>query len=109
PVFNMATQFGGGKTHTLALLFHLARAGPKSHDWQGVRLILDQAQVKSVPQAATAVFVGQKFASIHSRGGANGEPRRRTPWGEIAWQLGGAKGFAIVAQHDEKGIAPGGD
>ncbi|HZW32476.1 MAG TPA: DUF499 domain-containing protein, partial [Isosphaeraceae bacterium] len=109
PVFNMATQFGGGKTHTLALLFHLARAGPESHDWPGVRSILDQAQVNSVPQAAIAVFVGQKFDSIHGRGGTNGEPRRRTPWGEIAWQLGGAKAFAIVARHDEEGIAPGGD
>ena len=93
PVFNMATQFGGGKTHTLALLFHLARGGPKAHDWQGVASILDQAQVKSVPSAATAVFVGQKFDSLVGRGGTNGEPKRRTPWGEIAWQLGGAEGL----------------
>jgi hypothetical protein len=109
PVFNMATQFGGGKTHALALLYHLAEAGPKSHDWPGVRAILDHAGVKSVPRAATAVFVGQKFDSIHGRGGENGEPRRRTPWGEIAWQLGGARSFAVVAEHDEKGVAPGGD
>ena len=26
-VFNMATQFGGGKTHSLTLLYHLARVG----------------------------------------------------------------------------------
>src|SRR6266702_3009275 len=26
-VFNMATQFGGGKTHALTTLFHLARHG----------------------------------------------------------------------------------
>jgi hypothetical protein len=109
PVFNMATQFGGGKTHALALEYHLAQSGPKAHDWQGVRSILDHARVRSVPQAATAVFVGQKFDSIHGRGGVNGEPRRRTPWGEIAWQLGGSKAFSVVAQHDEEGIAPGGD
>jgi len=109
PVFNMATQFGGGKTHALALLFHLARAGPKSHDWQGVRSIRDRAGVKSVPQAATAVFVGQKFDSIHGRGGEKGELRRLTPWGEIAWQLGGAKGLTVIAQQDAEGIAPGGD
>ncbi len=100
PVFNMATQFGGGKTHALALLFHLARGGPKSHEWQGVKSILDHAGVKSVPQAATAVFVGQKFDSIHGRGGEKGELRRLTPWGEIAWQLGGAKGLSVIAQHD---------
>jgi hypothetical protein len=43
------------------------------------------------------------------RGGTNGEPLRQTPWGEIAWQLGGAEAFAGVAAHDEKMTAPGGD
>src|SRR5438034_2344768 len=33
-VFNMATQFGGGKTHSLTLLYHLANAGPKAREWQ---------------------------------------------------------------------------
>ena len=28
PVINMATQFGGGKTHALTLLYHLASNGP---------------------------------------------------------------------------------
>ena len=32
PVFNMATQFGGGKTHAEALLYHLAQAGPKANN-----------------------------------------------------------------------------
>src|SRR5215211_113106 len=27
-VYNMTTQFGGGKTHALTLLYHLATAGP---------------------------------------------------------------------------------
>ena len=27
-VFNLATQFGGGKTHSLTLLYHLAKEGP---------------------------------------------------------------------------------
>src|SRR5580658_3140547 len=44
-VFNMATQFGGGKTHALTLLYHLAKGGPKSHGWLGVRRILDEAKV----------------------------------------------------------------
>jgi hypothetical protein len=109
PVFNMATQFGGGKTHTLALLYHMAEGGPKAQDWQGVQAILDHAQVRSIPRAATAVFVGHKFDSQTGRGGTDGEPRRRTPWGEVAWQLGGPRAFSIVAQHDEQGFAPGGD
>src|ERR1039457_1404649 len=30
-IFNLATQFGGGKTHALTLFYHLAKNGPKSH------------------------------------------------------------------------------
>src|SRR5207248_2501724 len=43
------------------------------------------------------------------RGGQDGEPQRRTPWGEIAWQLAGHDGFAAVASHDEQCVAPAGD
>ena len=35
-VFNMTTQFGGGKTHSLLLLYHLASHGEAARDWQGV-------------------------------------------------------------------------
>src|ERR1700723_3295457 len=63
-VFNMTTQFGGGKTHALTLLYHLAKNGPKSHSWTGVRRILDAAKVSSVPEAAVAVFVGTELDSI---------------------------------------------
>lgn len=35
-VFNMTTQFGGGKTHALTLLYHLARHGSAGNGWRGV-------------------------------------------------------------------------
>ena len=105
-VFNMATPFGGGKTHALTLLYHLACAGPQAAKWQGVPLILQRAGVSEIPQAATAVFVGQQF---DPRGGDDGTPLRQTPWGEIAFQLGGAEAFDVVAGFDAEGIAPGGD
>lgn len=108
PVFNLATNFGGGKTHALTLLYHLAQHGPEAQNWLGVGQVLSKAQVKSVPKGRVAVFVGTEFDSIAGRG-ESGEPKRLTPWGEIAWQLGGAKGFAEVKEHDAKGIAPGGD
>jgi hypothetical protein len=107
-VFNMATQFGGGKTHSLTALYHLARGGDAAKTWRGVDAILTRAQVGTVPKARVAVFVGTEFDVIDGRGG-DGEPRRKTPWGEIAWQLGGEKSFAAVARHDEQGIAPAGD
>lgn len=108
-VFNMATQFGGGKTHGLTLLYHLAKAGPAANNWRGVRSILDAARVATIPKADTAVFVGTEFDSLAGRGGDDGTPRRRTPWGEVAWQLGGEQAFDIMAEHDAQGIAPGGE
>lgn len=108
PVFNLATNFGGGKTHAMTLLYHLAKHGPGSHGWLGVSHIREKAGIAAIPAARTAVFVGTEFDSLAGRGG-NGEPRRTTPWGEIAWQLGGEKAFALVKEHDEKKIAPGGD
>ncbi|WP_016872024.1 hypothetical protein [Fischerella thermalis] len=37
-VFNLSTQFGGGKTHALTLLYHLAKGGPTANNWTGVLL-----------------------------------------------------------------------
>ncbi|MFA5579286.1 MAG: DUF499 domain-containing protein [Methanothrix sp.] len=107
-VFNMATQFGGGKTHALTLLYHLARNGPAANEWSGVNKILAKAGLDSVPEAAIAVFVGTEFDSLTGKGG-NGEPLRKTPWGEIAFQLSGDHGFAIVEKHDRQERAPAGD
>ncbi len=108
-VFNLATQFGGGKTHALTLLYHLAKNGPAANGWRGVCKLIERAEIKSVPNAEVAVFVGTEFDSIAGRGGTDGAPLRRTPWGEIAFQLSGEAGFKVVAEHDEKLIAPAGD
>jgi len=109
PVFNMSTQFGGGKTHALALLYHLAQNGPAANGWQGVHRILAQAGLRDVPRAATATFVGMQFDALRGRGGDDGTPLRKTPWGEIAFQLGGEGSFAVVAEHDREFIEPKGD
>lgn len=108
-IFNLSTQFGGGKTHSLTLLFHMARSGDAAKSWKGVSDILQDAGVKSVPSAATAIFVGTEFDSITGRGGNDGTPLRKTPWGEIAYQLGGEDGFKLVAEHEKELTAPGGD
>ncbi len=64
-VFNMATQFGGGKTHALALLYHLAKGGAKANKWRDVSKILTKAGVSSIPDnCAVAVFVGTEFDSL---------------------------------------------
>ncbi|MDR2346497.1 MAG: DUF499 domain-containing protein [Planctomycetaceae bacterium] len=107
-VFNMSTQFGGGKTHALTLLYHLAKSG---HDesFTGVPNLLQSANIQNVPKCKTAVFVGTEFDSLTGRGGNDGTPLRKTPWGEIAWQIGGENAFKILEQHDKNNIAPAGD
>ena len=108
-VFNMATQFGGGKTHALTLLYHLSKHGPEADQWRGVRRILEKSGIPSVPNAAYAVFVGTEFDSISGRGGKDGIPLRKTPWGEIAYQLGGKEALNTVAEHEKQMTAPAGE
>src|SRR5216684_3991483 len=108
-VFNMTTQFGGGKTHSLLLLYHLASHGDAARDWQGVSRLRELAGIKAIPQAKVAVFVGTEFDPISGRGGSDGTPFRQTPWGEIAYQLGGDEALAVLKEHEKQGIAPGGD
>jgi len=108
-IFNLATQFGGGKTHALTLLYHLAKHGSAANKWVGVPQLLSRAGMANVPKAETAVFVGTEFDSITGRGGGDGTPLRKTPWGEIAWQLGGQTAFAFVAEHEAQMTAPSGE
>src|SRR5437870_6903890 len=43
PVLTLITQFGGGKTHTLTALYHLARSGEKAAAFTGVPDLLREA------------------------------------------------------------------
>jgi len=105
---NLVTQFGGGKTHFLTLLYHLFRTGDRAKTWPGVADLMQEARQEPIPLARVAVFVGNRFDSLKGAG-KEGEPRRKTPWGDIAWQLGGPELYATVEEHDHKGIVPGGE
>lgn len=108
-VFNLTTQFGGGKTHALTLLYHLATHGPEALQWFGVDRLLKAAASHTIPKATTAVFVGTEFDSLNGRGGNDGTPLRKTPWGEIAYQLRGEAGLNLLAEHERQLTAPAGD
>jgi predicted AAA+ superfamily ATPase len=58
PVLTLITQFGGGKTHTLATLYHLARSGAKASDFPGIPSLLQDAGLSTIPPTKVAVFVG---------------------------------------------------
>ena len=83
PVMTLITQFGGGKTHTLTALYHLARGGDKAAEYSGVRELLQAAGLSSVPKAKVAVFVGNAW---------DPQDGRETPWIDVARQLAGDAG-----------------
>lgn len=87
PVMTLVTQFGGGKTHTLTALFHLAKHGSRVKDDPAIKQLLADAGLKEIPAAKVAVFVGNAYDP--------GEGRE-TPWIDIAHQLAGDAGVAAL-------------
>jgi hypothetical protein len=83
PVMTLITQFGGGKTHTLTALYHLATCGEKAAEYSGVPELLQAAGLSSVPKARVAVFVGNAW---------DPQEGRETPWIDVARQLAGDAG-----------------
>lgn len=105
PVIQLQTAFGGGKTHTMLAVYHLAKGETAASDLQGVSAILDGAGVTELPRARIAVLDGIK-ASPNQPLVKDGQ-RIHTLWGDLAWQLGGAEGYALVADADASGTSPG--
>ena len=87
PVVTMVTQFGGGKTHTLTALYHLAKAGDEATKLPGVRDLLKTAGIPKAPPARVGVFVGNAWDP------SEGE---ETPWVSLARQLAGEDGVAAL-------------
>jgi predicted AAA+ superfamily ATPase len=55
PVMTLVTQFGGGKTHTLTALYHLAKSGSKVKSDSGVAQMLSDAGLSEVPAATLRI------------------------------------------------------
>jgi predicted AAA+ superfamily ATPase len=105
PVVELQTNFGGGKTHSMLALYHMV-SGTPVQDLPGLDQLLSRNKLAVPAKVNRAVLVGT------SRGpqdviSLEGGRKIRTTWGELAWQLGGAEGFDMLAENDERGIAPG--
>ena len=105
PVIQLQTAFGGGKTHTMLAVYHLASGKVPASDMPGMSAILDAAGVAELPHARIAVLDGIK--SSPNQPVSHGGVTLRTLWGDLAWQLGGADGYALVADADASGTSPG--
>ena len=88
PFIQLQTPFGGGKTHALLALYHFVNNREKIDHISGV------GELPKIENAKVAVFVGTHADAVAGR----------TPWGEIAAQLGQ---YEVVKEHDRKRVAPG--
>jgi predicted AAA+ superfamily ATPase len=107
PVLELQTNFGGGKTHSMLALYHLF-GGTSVEQLDGLEPVLKAAGVFVPPVAKRAVLVGTAMSPAQPSRKPDGV-EVRTMWGELAWQLGGAEGFEMVAASDRAGASPGSD
>lgn len=107
PVIQLQTAFGGGKTHTMLAVYHMASRKCALNDLAGIPALLDHAGLMDVPQARVAVIDGTAHAP--GQQWKHGKQAIKTLWGELAWQLGGSEGFSLVKDADASGTSPGKD
>ena len=100
PLVRLETNFGGGKTHGLIALYHLAQNSETAPD------DLLEPDLRLGEPTRIAAVVGKDFGA---EGRDHEAVHASTLWGEIAWQLGGESAYALVADLDRQGIAPSGD
>ena len=119
PFVRLETSFGGGKTHNLIALYHLANGGGRAaldagnarHGVNGNGIVPGPEWLPEDRWAVTGV-VGSDLDP--AEGIDHGGVRTRTRWGELAWQLGerastsgGVAAYKHVRRSDEALTAPG--
>ena len=77
-IIQIQTPFGGGKTHSLVALYHLLKHGGESKHAETVKATLKESGVAEIPSARVLTFVGTAADALQGK----------TPWGELAEQLG---------------------
>lgn len=98
-VLRPTTSFGGGKTHGLTAVYHLARGARPAN-------IADFVDPKILPDGPVqiAALVGDALDPV--AGVATDGHRTYTLWGEMAAQIGDAT-FEAMAASDQERTAPG--
>ncbi len=105
-VIGLQTNFGGGKTHTMLALLHLARAAnPAALEGVGAILGDGAAGLKGAKAVAfSGVDKGPDVPLIFA-----GARPVRTIWGYLAYRLAGDEGLALIHGAETAGTNPGGE
>jgi hypothetical protein len=105
PVIELQTNFGGGKTHSMIALYHLA-SGASADKLPGVSQALGDEDLTLPDTVNRAVLVGQMISPSAPLATDEGI-HINTLWGRLAYQLGGRAGYEMVRTDDEHGTNPG--
>jgi len=105
PILRLETPFGGGKTHTMTALYHIAHHPEEVSEHEAVRPILERLNLRALPTGVRVAVLDGRGLEVRER--RVGNIPIRTLWGELAYQLGGPEGYGIVADADEARMAPG--
>ncbi len=109
PVLTLQVAYGGGKTHSLITLLHLAEHGTDFQVHRTVQEFIQFSGLTTIPRTRVAILpfdqfdVKNGFQAIAPDGT---EKTLKTPWGALAYQLAGDKGLEIVAEHETDYINP---
>lgn len=106
-VISLQTGFGGGKTHTLISLFHLARMGKNANQSEVAEELLSAVGNIGFANANIAVFTNKTSDPAQGKY-IDSTTTIRTIWGDLAWQLGGKEAYEIIRKNDEQRTAPKG-
>ena len=107
PVVELQTNFGGGKTHSMLALYHMAGT-TNPQDLPGLDQLLNNPTLTIPENIHRAVIVGTARGPQDPIRPANpNNIEIHTTWGELAWQLGNEPAYNLIAEHDKSGIAPG--
>jgi hypothetical protein len=105
PVVLLQTAFGGGKTHTMLSILHMASA-QKPRDLPGLENVISEGIAAKWKAAKRYVLVGTGLGA-KQRQSRDDEPPLYTPWGVMAWRLAGQAGLDMLAEAERERAAPG--
>lgn len=103
---SLQTGFGGGKTHTLISIFHIAKLGKKLKSYTSLESIASLIGEIEFSEANVAVFTNTTCDPTQGR--IIDDLNIKTIWGEIAYQLGGKAAYKKIEENDQKRTAPKG-
>jgi hypothetical protein len=105
-VITLQTGFGGGKTHSLIALYHLAKGGTNLAQSENTEQLFRFTGAPDFPSANIGVFTNQ--VNDPTQGRTIYKTHIKTIWGELAYQLGGIDAYNHIKANDQNRTTPKG-